>query len=225
MTGKKKLVIFDCDGTLVDSDYSIAYSYALTLQDMGYSQLYDTEKCLQLFHGLSIGAVIEFLNSRIANLNIEQFADLAQEHLAKIYASSGGLFLFPDVKDTIEALKKAQIAICVASNGLNNIVMQALEVTNLIQYFARDQIFTYEMVKEGKPAPDLFLLALDKMQAKAEDTLIVEDSIAGVMAANAAKIDVAVINRAGDFSQFSNLKALINITDMRKILAYFSYSA
>lgn len=221
MSNKKKLVIFDCDGTLVDSDYSIAYSYALTLQDMGYEHLYNTEKCLQFFHGLSIGAVIEFLDSRIANFNIEKFSELAQTHLAKIYSSAGGLFLFPDVNDTIQALKKTQTPMCVASNGLNNIVVQALEVTGLIQYFDKSQIFTYEMVREGKPAPDLFLLALEKMHYKAAEALIVEDSIAGILAANAANIDVAAINRAGNFSQFSNLKTLANITDMRKILTYF----
>jgi beta-phosphoglucomutase-like phosphatase (HAD superfamily) len=93
------------------------------------------------------------------------------------------------MKDTVLALDAAGYNQCVASGSPLNRVQLCLEIAGIDKCFT-NKVYTRELVKRGKPAPDLFLYAAEKMGVKPEKCIVVEDSAAGVEAANAAGMKV-----------------------------------
>lgn len=91
---------------------------------------------------------------------------------------------------TVNTLHRNGINQCVASGSPLNRVMISLEKGNMLHCFKEESIFTRELVKKGKPSPDLFLLAAERMGVKHDECLVIEDSVAGVEAAIAARMDV-----------------------------------
>lgn len=79
---------------------------------------------------------------------------------------------------------------CVASSSSRERVIKSLNITKQKVFFKDEYIFTSEQVKNGKPAPDLFLFAADQMGYHPKDCLVIEDSIAGIQAAKAANMQV-----------------------------------
>lgn len=180
------LIIFDCDGTLVDSEYLYNSITSELLNEIGYAE-YTTELCQELFTGQSWSTIRLTLEEKhgekMPDDIIERYIRIANEKM----------------NDDFEATPHADIVLkdlatrhqlCVGSNGERNNVIKSLTVTNLIHYFDEDRIFTKIQVEKPKPAPDLFLFACDRMQVKPEHTLVIEDSPAGVEAARAANIHV-----------------------------------
>lgn len=85
---------------------------------------------------------------------------------------------------------KEKIATCVASSSPRARVIKALNLTKQLDYFTDEAIFTSQQVKNGKPAPDLFLFAAEKMGFKPQNCIVIEDSAAGIEAAIAANMNV-----------------------------------
>jgi HAD superfamily hydrolase (TIGR01509 family) len=97
-----------------------------------------------------------------------------------------------ELKPTAElekALTKLDVPFCVATSSSPQRVKHALSVTGLTEYF-KTRVFTCSEVKNGKPAPDIFLHAAAKMGVAAKNCLVIEDSLAGIQAAQAAKMHI-----------------------------------
>jgi HAD superfamily hydrolase (TIGR01509 family) len=86
------------------------------------------------------------------------------------------------VRDALEDIRNMGLSMSIASNGPKERVKLALQLTGLLPYF-KNAIVTYEDVPQGKPAPDMYLLAAKNAGVKADDCLVVEDSLTGVTAA------------------------------------------
>ncbi|HEY9181334.1 MAG TPA: HAD family hydrolase, partial [Candidatus Baltobacteraceae bacterium] len=179
------LVIFDCDGVLVDSeplvnrieaDYFTALGAPMTM-----------EQACARFKGKTVEQVATALASGIGRpLSVEFGYDWAMatalglvEHLQPV----------PGVKDLIESVRAAGAAVCVASQSPLPRVRLSLHVTGLDRYFGED-VFTASMVGNPKPAPDLFLFAAQRMGISPQETAVIEDSPSGVVAARAAGMRV-----------------------------------
>jgi HAD superfamily hydrolase (TIGR01509 family) len=182
----KNLIIFDCDGTLVDSEHLYNSITAELLNELGYSE-YTTEMCLDLFAGQSWTTIRKTLEERhdepLPDDLIPRYIRIAEEKMHHDFGPT------PHAEDTLEKLN-GNHKLCVASNGERGNVIKSLTVTNLIRFFEEDRIFTKIQVPAPKPAPDLFLFTCDQMQHDPAHSLIIEDSVPGVRGAKAANIKV-----------------------------------
>jgi HAD superfamily hydrolase (TIGR01509 family) len=179
-----KLVIFDCDGTLVDSELVNNHAISDVLKEFKISG-YDTDRCVREFRGMSLPEILNMV-SREVGRELPQEEILTKLHqivipnLQKLRAVDGA-------KELVESIK---IAKAVVSNGVRESVVTSLQVTNLLDLFHEDMVFTRDQVRNPKPAPDLFLYVSKKCNIAPENILVIEDSVAGVLGARAAGMRV-----------------------------------
>jgi len=175
------LIIFDCDGVLVDSEVLSCRCLSKVLA--GYGIDVSLDQALDLFLGRSMTAVIEHYQALGRSIP-EQFSTELKAGVRDAFTSG----LCP-IEGVSSVLKSLRIPYCVASSSDVDRVSLSLSLTGLAAHFD-SRLFSSQMVKRGKPAPDLFLYAAERMQANPRRTLVIEDSISGVMAAKAAGMTV-----------------------------------
>lgn len=178
---KPDLIIFDCDGVLVDSEVLSCRCLSESLVQCGIDV--DAGQALDLFLGRSTRAIVHHYEAEGRPLPQGFAADLRTRVRRSFEAS---LRAIPGVDAVLAELPTPH---CVASSSDLERVSFSLALTGLAAHFD-DRLFTSEMVARGKPNPDLFLYAADKMQVAPGRTLVVEDSVSGVMAAKAAGMTV-----------------------------------
>ena len=176
------LVIFDCDGVLVDSEVVFARVLAECLIAADFTTT--VEEAIILGFGTNRAT----LSAAVATRFGRALPDTFFETFAARSAAAFELELSPmaGVKDLLAALP---LPCCVASNGHLVRVRQRLAMTGLLPFFD-PHVFSAIQVAHGKPAPDLFLFAAERFGAAPEDCIVVEDSIPGVEAAVAAGMTV-----------------------------------
>ncbi|MDO9297354.1 HAD-IA family hydrolase [Bradyrhizobium sp.] len=176
------LVIFDCDGVLVDSEVISCAAHAETLTRHGYKITAD--QVFDRFLGRSM---------RQASLEVEaeMGRSLPDDFHAQVYAEIFRLFAvsLQATPHVDEALAAIALPVCVASSGPPEKISASLNRVGLWDRFA-PHIFSAVQVRNGKPAPDLFLFAAAQMQAAPARCLVIEDSLAGIAAAVAAGMPV-----------------------------------
>lgn len=177
-----ELVIFDCDGVLVDSEHISIGLEAEALTELGLPMTPD--ECYEQFLGLSVEKMMTIVEERLGH----PIPDGWEERLvARVYdAFEKDLQPIPGV---IEALDAIEVDTCVASSGTHERLKLALSVTSLYERF-EGRIFSATEVERGKPAPDLFLHAASEMGHAPNNCCVVEDSQPGVEAARAAGMHV-----------------------------------
>ncbi len=178
----KKLVIFDCDGVLVDSEMIANRGLAELMTGWGHPAT--AEDCIARFAGLSLAAVRDLVESGGGPPLPDDFAE--QIRARDLIAFGEELEAIPGVEDALEAIALPR---CVASSGMPEKIVNSLAITGLLPYF-EPHLFSAAMVARGKPAPDLFLHAAEQMNVRPEDAAVVEDSPPGIQAARAAGMTV-----------------------------------
>jgi HAD superfamily hydrolase (TIGR01509 family) len=178
MTQPLELVIFDCDGVLVDSERLAVRVEAAVLAELGWplSQAEVIERFMGRSQAFMVQAVVERLGGRLP--------DDWQDRLDRRYRAAFDAELTP-VDGVVEALDRIAIPTCVASGASHETLRLTLGLTGLYRRF-EGRIFSASEVAEGKPAPDLFLHAAARMGAEPAACAVVEDSRYGVEAARAA---------------------------------------
>jgi HAD superfamily hydrolase (TIGR01509 family) len=175
------LIIFDCDGVLVDSELLSCRCLCEALAGCGIEV--GVEETLDLFLGRSLDAVLEHYQALGRSIP-RQFPAALRAKVQETFRSA--LCPIDGVGSVLEGLK---IPHCVASSSALDRVSLSLSLTGLAQHFG-NRLYTAQMVDRGKPAPDLFLYAAGRMQADPARTLVIEDSVSGVQAAKAAGMTV-----------------------------------
>lgn len=188
------LVIFDCDGVLVDSDRISLRVQAEWICALGIETSY--EDCVRDFLGLGMPATLRILTERIGRplpSGWEEASPLQSERHSKSNCVP--------VPGIVEALEEIDLPTCVASSGSHEKMRFTLGITGLWDRFA-GRIYSGEEVERGKPAPDLFLHAASSMATPPESCVVVEDSPFGVAAAKAAGMSALGYppREAGDLS-------------------------
>ena len=178
MTQPLQLVIFDCDGVLVDSERLAVRVEAAVLAELGWplSQAEVIERFMGRSQAFMVQAIVERLGGRLP--------DGWQDRLDRRYRAAFDAELTP-VDGVVEALDRIATPTCVASGASHETLRLTLGLTGLYQRF-EGRIFSASEVAEGKPAPDLFLHAAARMGAEPAACAVVEDSRYGVEAARAA---------------------------------------
>jgi HAD superfamily hydrolase (TIGR01509 family) len=175
------LVIFDCDGVLVDSERLSVRVDAIFLERLGWP-MSDAE-IIERFVGRSDADMRAAIEERLGR---PIPADLDRE-FDRLYRETFEAELTPvdGIVEALDAVVAAGIPLCVASSGGHAKIRRSLELTGLTSYFG-ERIFSATDVAHGKPAPDLFLHAASRMGAAPERCAVIEDSAYGVDAAIAA---------------------------------------
>lgn len=176
------LIIFDCDGVLIDSE--VISARQLIAELTGYGVQMDMAFVSRHFLGRSYPVVLKEVRERWGVALPERFeADYRARLLA---AFERDLKLMPGVVETIRATR---VPYCLATSSSPERMRRSLEITGLSALF--DGVtFTASEVARGKPAPDLFLHAAARMGADPSACVVIEDSLNGVRAGLAAGMEV-----------------------------------
>jgi HAD superfamily hydrolase (TIGR01509 family) len=176
------LVIFDCDGVLIDSEIISARMLVTELSRLGLT--IDLAYVEHNFLGRSYPVVMETIR-REFGLDLPPDFE-AQYREALLAAFQTDLKVVPHVH---EVLARIGVPFCVATSSSPRRVAMSLQLVGLSDLVG-DRAFTSTLVPRGKPAPDLFLYAAKKMGARPERTLVIEDSLTGIRAGLAAGMTV-----------------------------------
>jgi HAD superfamily hydrolase (TIGR01509 family) len=220
-----RLVIFDCDGVLVDSEPIAMRVLLKTLSEAGLSLA--PEDAHALFLGKSLASISAILGKEFGLEVKSSTLEQMRRHLYEAFRLE--LQAVPGVARTLQELRTAT---CVASSSQLERIHLALKVTGLLHYF-EPFIYSATMVAEGKPAPDLFLHAARQMRTDPRQCLVIEDSPAGIEAAVRAGMRVyafvgashatgsnhrEIIKALGPAQIFANMRELPSLLnqEMRK---------
>ena len=179
-----KLVIFDCDGVLVDSEVITNRVFAEMLGELGMP--FTLTEMFDRFVGRSMTQccelIAQLLQRPVPAQFIEEFDARATAALRAELKTVAG------IEAVLDALELRRMPYCVASNGTREKVQQSLSHTGLLDRF--DKRFSVDQVAQGKPAPDLFLLAAREFGVPPTECCVVEDTPTGVTAGVAAGMRV-----------------------------------
>jgi HAD superfamily hydrolase (TIGR01509 family) len=195
-----KLIIFDCDGVLVDSEPVTASLWADMLRELGMSS--QAEQLTRRFVGGSMAAntalVEEALGRTLPTQFEDEFFQRMMERLDRDVRPIDG------VKEMIDVLT---CPVCIASNGKHEKMVLTLTKCGLFPRF-EGRMFARTDVAHAKPHPDLYLYAAAQMGEEAEDCAVVEDSVTGVTAGSAAGMTVFGYAADTDATQLSSAGAI-----------------
>ena len=209
MDGPFELVIFDCDGVLVDSERIAVRVEAELLAELGWPL--SQAEIVERFMGRTTEYMDEAIEAQLGSRLPSDWKDRFQRRYREAFAAE----LVP-VDGVLDALDQIAVPTCVASSGSHDKLRFTLGHTGLYERF-EGRIFSGYEVANGKPAPDLFLHAAARMGAGPARCAVVEDSLYGVLAARAA--GMRVFGYAGGLTTADRLEgdATVVFEDMREL--------
>jgi HAD superfamily hydrolase (TIGR01509 family) len=214
LSGSVDLIIFDCDGVLVDSEVISCRAHAAILTQHGYPITAD--QVLDRFLGVSDREARQIIEAETGRKLPGDFESQIKQATLQFYADD----LRP-ISNVGEAIAAIGLPKCVASSGTPEKIRHGLECAGLHDRLA-PHIFSASQVKRGKPAPDLFLFAAEQMRASPARCLVIEDSVPGVTGAVAADMTVLGFHggshcRPGHSEALRAAGAVLTFDDMRQL--------
>lgn len=183
-----KAVIFDMDGLMIDSERMTYQGYIKIMEKM---ELTISEEFYKTLLGKQVGYAHEQFHKIYGeNFPIEQVIIDVHEYLAEVFETDG----VPVKKGLIELLtylKENQYQICVATSSHRDRMEHILSLAGVLDYF--DESVCGTEVENGKPNPDVFLKACEKLGVQVDEAIVLEDSEAGIQASHTAQIPVFCI--------------------------------
>ncbi len=181
-------VIFDCDGTLVDSEPITARVLIDYVREFGVEL--EFEEAHELFVGRDMQSIAKWLesttNRQLPDIFATEFRDRQAVALKESVLAIEGAY------DLLAAMTKP---FCVASNAPQEKIAINLSVTGLDQFFTADRTFSAYDINVWKPRPDLFLFAAEQLKVAPAKCIVIEDSMAGIDAGLAAGMQVIGYSR------------------------------
>ncbi|WP_081239184.1 HAD family hydrolase [Streptomyces viridosporus] len=210
------LVIFDNDGVLVDSEPISNRLLAGYLTELGHPTSY--EDSIRDYMGSAMHRVHDLVAERTGRRLPADFDDVFH---ARVFAAfERELKPVTGAVDVLERLTEDAVPYCVASSGSHERIRVGHRATGLDRWFDDARIFSSQDVGRGKPAPDLFLYAAERMGVAPDRCVVVEDSPLGVRAAVAAGMDVYGFTAmtpaeklVGTTRLFGNMRELTELLD------------
>lgn len=216
LVGVPKLVIFDCDGVLVQSE-EITLSVLISMLNAlaQGDTLLDVTRFIEHFRGRKIAECLreaeQLLNVSVDDAFEQRFRERALHALTLSLKATDGM---------LEVLEKLDVPYCVASSAPRNKIEHCLRLAGLFSYL-EGRIFSCYELGSWKPDPLVFLTACRTYSIDVSDALVVEDSVTGIQAAVAANIKVLGFGPAHRHSQLAAAGAL-PIADIREVLTIFN---
>lgn len=186
-----RCVLFDLDGTLVDSEQLGNQAILDLLPDIGET----TDSLTVRYRGMELAAIIQTLEQQ-HDLDLgDDFVPRYRARMAELFDAN--LTAFHGANEMLEQVKQPK---CIASGGPPEKIARSLRLTNLAHHFG-DNIFSSYVIDSWKPEPDLFLHAAEQMGYAARDCVVIEDSEVGVLAARSAGMEVIHFCHAPEYKQ------------------------
>jgi HAD superfamily hydrolase (TIGR01509 family) len=180
-------VIFDCDGVLVDTEWSANLVLAELITELGVPTT--REQAIATYMGRSWASCMEILAGKLGHPPPDDLRERYREGAAEAWKRD-----LEPVPGVVAALDAIDLPSCVASSGEHERMRLTLGLTGLLPRF-EGRIFSATEVEHGKPAPDLFLHAAASMGFAPRTTVVVEDTVPGVQAGRAAGMRVLAFAR------------------------------
>ena len=199
------LVIFDCDGVLVDSERLTVELEARMLTELGWPMT--PAQVVSRFMGRSLRSELDEIIVRLGLDAADAFERRLVPELEQVFATE--LAAIEGVPALLGALAERAALTCVASSGSPEGIRSKLNLTGLREHFG-ERISSAVEVEHGKPAPDLFLLAARRMGVAPDRCAVIEDSVPGVVAGVAA--GMTTYGYAGGLTDRSDLAAAGAVT-------------
>lgn len=195
---KCNAVIFDMDGVLVNSE---PYYYEVEKQNFEMLGLPVTDEEHRTFQGIATDVMWKKLKTRYTiSYSVSELVKMTDAIVTPYFESLKKIEPMPGVEKFIHFLHEKNIPLALASSSFPNVIEIILHKTGLKKYF--NVVVNSEMAGASKPAPDIFLLAAEKLDINPGNCLVIEDSTNGIKAAKTA--GMKVIAFAGPGSEFQN---------------------
>jgi HAD superfamily hydrolase (TIGR01509 family) len=214
-----ELVIFDCDGVLVDSEPTSNRVMAGAIAEAGLPMT--AEEVTGSFAGMRLDEIAAAVEKRLGESLPEGWIEAFEERRAAEFQK--GLDPIPGAAGALGRITDAGITICVASQARREKTELTLGLTGLIEHFAPDALFSSRMVPRGKPHPDLFLYAAETMGADPDSCVVVEDGFLGVRAGRLAGMRVLGYSPGGQGERLTREGATV-FTSMEELPALLGLS-
>jgi len=201
------LVLFDCDGVLVDSERLAVRTEARILAGLGWP-LTEAE-IVERFVGRSASYMQGEIERHLGR-SVDWDSEFESQY-REVFARE-----LEPVPGVVEALDQIPVAACVASSGSHEKMRFTLGLVGLFDRFA-GRIFSVDEVRRGKPAPDIFLHAAEKMGVAPARCAVVEDSVSGVSAGLAAGMTVLAFAGGVTGADALGLSSVVVFDDMQAL--------
>lgn len=203
-------IIFDCDGTLVDSEYLDNYGLEIMLKD--YGVYFSAEDMMEKHRGCKLSAILKEIEKEYCIKLKDDFVESYRKSVDLLFSER--LQSFDGVAEVLESICLPK---CVASNGPLEKINKALSVTGLVKYFDGNVFSSYD-VGVWKPAPDIFLHAAKVMGFPPESCAVVEDSLIGISAAKSANMQPVLFDPTGIHSHITDIYKIQSMHQLQNVI-------
>jgi len=205
---EKKLIIFDMDGTLVNSSITIANAINYVRKNLGFAPM-DEEHILHLVNDHTINPAQTFYHAKAFDADHERWFS---EYYTKHHEHE--LVLYKGIKALLIALKEKGKSLAVATNAYRGSTIESLTHLEVIDLF--DGIACYDDVLQGKPHPDMLYKLLDELNFTEAETLFIGDGPRDEMAAKEAKIDYIMVDWG--FTDHEDKEVVVSVDALKRVL-------
>ena len=209
-----KAVLFDMDGLMVDTESLATEAFIHSAKKQGYEM---TREETLLVLGFTTKSIYEFWENYFKDSDVsgKQLVDDHYEYIEDILFTTGPKKM-PFIEELLIYLKDNNYKVAVASSSNMNHITNNMEKTGLAKYI--DELASGAEVKNGKPAPDVFLLAAERLGVKPEECLVLEDSKAGVIAGSTAGTKVIMVPDMFEPDEVCKEKAYGIVENLREVI-------
>jgi phosphoglycolate phosphatase len=206
LTKTKELIIFDMDGTLVNSSLTIANAINHVRQNLGFEPM-DQEYILKLVNDHTINPAQTFYHAKAFDQDHERWFS---EYYTKNHDTE--LVLYDGIKELLDTLKDKGHTLAVATNAYRGSTIESLTHLEVHEHF--DAIACYDDVPQGKPHPDMLYKILDELGHRSHNALFIGDGPRDELASKRAEIDYIMV----DWGFTDHTDAVRTVEDLNKIL-------
>jgi phosphoglycolate phosphatase len=183
---KKKLIIFDMDGTLVNSSVTISNAINYVRKNLGLDPM-ESDNILRLVNDHTINPAQVFYHATAFDADHERWFS---EYYTKNHDKE--LILYAGIKEMLENLKEEGYKLAIATNAYRSSTLESLGYLEVLELF--DAIGCYDDVPEGKPAPDMLYKVLDELGCTVEQSIFIGDGPRDEMAAKRAGMEYIMVD-------------------------------
>ena len=186
----KKAIIFDLDGTLVNTAKGIVEALSITIEELSGKSI-DNEDIRKTIGIPLLQAIALLMDKSETDPIVLEAKEKYLNKFKKIVLPKSKELIFSGVTETLSTLKEQGFLLSVATNKLHKSALELLAATDLLFYF--DHVFGVDSVENAKPSPDMCLLAMQKMGSLPENTLMIGDTTHDIKAARNANIKTIAV--------------------------------